>query len=415
MLQSFYNSISGVKAQQYGMDLTSNNIANVNNYGFKGSNAEFKTIFEKAAADGFAGPTNDQVGLGAVAAASALDVSQGSFENTDREFDLAIGGDGWFNVAPMNGVENDSYYTRNGNFRVNADGYLTTGTGLFLMGINANNISADNMIIPNTQLDASSNTMAPIEIPTHLKYPAMPTTEVSLQKNLTYGTAYQKQTIGVVTPEGTKTNLVIEFTPSATQPGVGTSWDYTTYIEGDEANAQNGSLLFDSTGAMINETSLTINNGGTPIAFDLGGGFDGVISTTGDVNTSVVANGKPEGDLTSYRVDSFGNIIASFNNSESATIGNIPLYHFMNDQALHKTGDNLFKQSSNSGEAKRFIDEEGKFTMGSQIKSHMLERSNVNLSDSLTNLIVYQKAFDASARGITTSDEMIQTAINLKR
>ena len=413
MLQSFYNSVSGVKSQQFGMDITANNIANVNTYGYKAADAEFKTIFEKTISNGFVGPTNDQVGLGATAKASALNMSQGSLINTDSVFDLAVGGDGWFNVAPLNGE--NQYYTRNGNFHVNGEGFLVNSDGLFLMGINAGNIVNQETVNPNVILNPNSDERSPINLPTHLIYPGLPTNEVSLGKNLTFGSEYQKQSIGIVDPDGNKTNLIIEFTPSDTQPTVGSRWDYSTHIEGSGTDPQTGSLLFDSNGAMVTDTILTLNNGGTPLQFDLGGGFNGVISTTGDVNTSVIANGKPKGDLTNYRVDQNGNIIASFDNSEGATIGKIPLYHFINDQGLHKEGSNLFIATNNSGEAKRFIGENGEFTMGSKILSQMLEQSNVQLSSGLTNLIVYQRAYSASTKGITTSDQMLQTAINLKK
>jgi len=413
MLQSFYNSVSGVKSQQFGMDITANNIANANTYGYKAAEAEFKTIFEKAIGNGFIGPTNDQVGLGATAKASALNMSQGSLVSTDNIFDLAIAGDGWFNVAPFNGEQ--QYYTRSGNFHINSEGFLVNSEGLFLMGINAGNIMGGDVINPTIALNPNSDERAPINLPTHLIYPGLPTNEVSLRKNLTFGTTFQKQSIGIVDSNGEKKNLIIEFTPSDNQPNVGSSWDYTTFIEGDEPNSQNGSLLFDASGAMVEETILTLDNGGTPLAFDLGGGFDGVISTAGDVNTSVVANGKPKGDLTGYRVDQEGNIVASFDNSEGAIVAKIPLYHFINDQGLHKEGSNLFVETNNSGEAKRFIGDNGEFTMGSKILSNMLEQSNVQLSTGLTNLIIYQRAYSASTRGVTTSDQMLQTAINMKK
>jgi len=413
MLQSFYNSVLGVKSQQFGMDINANNIANVNTYGYKAAKAEFKTIFEKTIGNGFIGPTNDQVGLGATAKASALDMSQGSLVSTDNIFDLAISGDGWFNVAPFNGEQ--QYYTRSGNFHINSEGFLVNSEGLFLMGINARNIIGGDVINPTIVLNPNSDERAPINLPTHLIYPGVPTNEVSLRKNLTFGSSFQKQSIGIINPNGEKKNLIIEFTPSDNQPVVGSSWDYVTFIEGDESNSQNGSLLFDANGAMVEKTILTLDNGGTPLTFNLGGGFDGVISTTDKINTSVIVNGKPKGDLTNYRVDQKGNIIASFDNSESAIVAKIPLYHFINDQGLHKKGSNLFVETNNSGEAKRFIDENGEFTMGSKILSHMLEQSNLQLSIGLTNLIVYQKAYLASTRGITTSDQMLQTAINMKK
>ena len=412
MLQSFYNSITGVKSQQFGMDLTANNVANVNTAGYKASYAEFKTLYEKSVADSFMGPTRDQIGLGSTPKASALDMSQGSLENTDREFDLAIGGDGWFNVASA--ANEEQFYTRDGNFHVNSDGFLVNSSGHYLMGIGANNIDGDTLN-PNQTLDPLSNQMGPIEIPTHLIFPPTPTSQVSLQKNLVFGTEYQKQSIGIVDPQGERTNLVLEFEPSAVQPGVGSRWDYVAHIENSDDDPLTGSLDFDALGGLLSDPIISMDNGGTNLNLNLGGGFDGVVSTTGEVNTGVVANGKPRGDLTNYRVDNNGNIVASFDNSESATIGKIPLYHFINDQGLTKDGTNLFKQSSNSGDPQRFIDENGDFTMGTRIMSHMLEYSNAELSQSLTNLIVYQKAFDANSRGITTSDQMIQTAINMKR
>ncbi len=412
MLSSFYNSVSGVKAQQYGMDLTANNVSNVNTNGYKASYAEFKDFFHKSIDDGFMGPTNDQVGHGATAAASALDMQQGVLLNTDNNFDLAIAGDGWFNVASASNAE--PFYSRDGAFYVNGEGQLVNGSGHYLMGINANNITNE-VVNPNITLDPTSTQMGPIDIPTQLTFPGEPTTEVNIRKNLEFGSTYQKQSIGIVTPAGEKTDLVIEFTPSATQPAVGSSWDYSATIDGSSAAARTGTLTFDSSGAMTQDTTITMDNFGTNLSFDLGGGFDGIISTTGDVDTSTIANGKPIGELDNYRVDGNGNIVASFDNSESVAIGKIPIYHFRNDQGLEKVGQNLFRESENSGEAKLFVDENGKDTMGASILSHKLEGSNVNLSDSLTNLIVYQKAFDASARGITTSDQMIQTAINLKR
>lgn len=417
MLQSFFNSISGVKSHQFGMDVTSNNIANVNTYGFKGSDAEFKNIFAKAAADRQSSTTTDQIGLGSTAQTTALDTKQGTFENTDRAFDLAIGGDGWFNVAPGQGEnEQQSFYTRDGNFSVNADGFLVNSSGYFVQGITADNITPDDVINPNVEIDPQSEQTGPIRIPTQLTYPPTPTDEVTLRKNLAHGTTQQSQSIGIVTPQGERTNLDLEFSYDETdQPANGTRWNYSASVEGSDDDPTTGALDFDTAGGLIGDTVLDINNFGQNMTVDLGGGFDGVISTTGEVSTAVTANGRPEGNLDNYRVDQDGNVVASFDNSNSAYIGKIPLYHFQNDQGLDKEGENLFQASANSGDPTRFETESGKSAFGSKILSHKLENSNVQLSQSLTNLIVYQKAFDANSKGITTSDQMIQTAINMKR
>ena len=408
MLQSLYNSISGIKSQQIGIDNTGNNIANVNTIGFKNTQTEFETIFSKSIDDGFLNATTDDIGLGGAVASTSLDMRQGSFQTTDKNFDLAIAGDGWFNISDGK----DIYFTRAGNFSTNKDGLLVNPDGYFVQGFDFGNVT--NEIIDPTIEPSYSGSLTNLTIPKQLTYPASPTTEVTLKKNLQVGTTFQKQSIGIINPNGDRKDLIIEFTPTNPQPQNGKAWDYTTYIDGS-SNQQTGTLYFDTEGGLISETILTIDNEGTPLSFDLGHNFSGVISIDGESDTSVISDGRPQGYLKDYHIDSLGNIIASFDNSTSASIGKVVISHFQNDQGLEKIGNTLFKESLNSGKSKLYIDENGNFTMGSSIQSNRLENSNVNLSISLTNLIVMQKAFDANAKGITTSDQMLQTAINLKK
>jgi flagellar hook protein FlgE len=113
-------------------------------------------------------------------------------------------------------------------------------------------------------------------------------------------------------------------------------------------------------------------------------------------------------------MDGRGNVIAEFTNGRSAPIAKIALYHFMNDQGLEKVSSTLFSASANSGDAIFYTDANGNPILGSAIYSNRLEGSNVSMATALTELIVMQKAFDASAKSITTSDQMIQNAINMK-
>ena len=98
-----------------------------------------------------------------------------------------------------------------------------------------------------------------------------------------------------------------------------------------------------------------------------------------------------------------------------ATVAKVALYHFQNNQGLNKASENTYQASANSGEPIFYTNANGEVIYGATIRNHMLEMSNVDLGVSLTDMIVMQKMFDASSKSITTADEMIKNAINLKR
>jgi len=131
MMRGFYNGVSGIKTQSFGMDVWSNNISNINNVGFKASIPEFKNLINQNLVSAGSGPTSDQVGLGATKQTTALDMSNGSFQSTDNNFDLAIGGDGFFGVVDKTGK---NYYTRTGTFDIDAAGNLVDTRGNLLLG-----------------------------------------------------------------------------------------------------------------------------------------------------------------------------------------------------------------------------------------------------------------------------------------
>lgn len=145
-------------------------------------------------------------------------------------------------------------------------------------------------------------------------------------------------------------------------------------------------------------------------------GYDGMVSNV-DLDKSRVSqkDGVVEGLLKTYNMDSRGNVVAEFDNGKSIPIAKIAVYHFQNDQGLEAVGGTNFIQTVNSGNAIFYTNENGENILGSQIFSNNLESSNVNFATALTELIVMQKAFDASSKSITTSDQMIQNAINMKR
>ncbi|WP_300362770.1 flagellar hook-basal body complex protein, partial [Hydrogenimonas sp.] len=160
------------------------------------------------------------------------------------------------------------------------------------------------------------------------------------------------------------------------------------------------------------------NNGSKPkqtVNLDLGTAnlFDGMTSFDNPSSTSGISqDGYPGGDLNGIRVDESGTLIGSFTNGRSFGLAQVAMASFANNVGLESSGGNTYIQTSNSGDP--II---GKASTGKRglIQASSLEMSNVDLSRSLTNLIVIQRGFQANSKSITTSDQMLQTLLQLKQ
>lgn len=190
-------------------------------------------------------------------------------------------------------------------------------------------------------------------------------------------------------------------------------------------NPTEGSMVFDNNGALLqnNITSIANPDGGT-INIDLGtpydankpgSGYSGIYIKEGVAKNIVTQqDGVAEGFFDQYSISDDGSIVAQFSNGKAAVVGKLALYNFINEQGLAAMGDNIFAATANSGDAS-FIMKDGQVINTAEFKGGFLEQSNVDLSVQLSNLIATQKSFDASSKSITTSDQMIQKAINMKR
>ncbi len=248
----------------------------------------------------------------------------------------------------------------------------------------------------------------------------------------------------IISPTGEKDVLDMTYTKRVPQPTQGSIWDgviqvLTFYEKLDPSKTydptlykvdgaaekvyeivdqQNAVVEFAGSGAILSSIIPTMSNGGTPLTIDVGepNSFTGFVSNINlDKSRSETHDGYISGLLKDYGMDGRGNVIAEFDNGRSTPVAKIAVYHFQNDQGLEKVGDTMFKYSSNSGKPIFYTNEKGELVQGSQVFSNRLENSNVVFATALTELIVMQKAFDASAKSITTSDQMIQNAINMKR
>ena len=217
--------------------------------------------------------------------------------------------------------------------------------------------------------------------------------------------------VGSTSDGGTKWNMII----SVPAPGV-------INDAGFPVDRLTGSITFGSNGALsaFSPSSIryTPNNGSSPnqpisLNFGTAGQFDGMTSYDRQSNTSGISqDGYPGGDLSGIRVDETGTLIGSFTNGRSFGLAQVSMARFTNNNALESDGGNTFIQTSNSGDP--II---GQAAVGGRgfIQASALEMSNVDLSRSLTQLIIIQRGFQANSKTITTSDQLLNTLLQLKQ
>lgn len=188
-----------------------------------------------------------------------------------------------------------------------------------------------------------------------------------------------------------------------------------------------GQVVFNEFGALLSYSPSVIDNPkGSPITLNLGtplnttqatSGWDGIYLQLGDTaadSVEITQNGTAEGFFSQYSILEDGSVVASFSNGRTLTVAKLALYNFINEQGLANVGANNFVATANSGAASFIYDKNGELVQTATFRGNLLEQSNTDLSVELTNLIVLQRAFEASSKSITTSDDMVQTAIGLR-
>jgi flagellar hook protein FlgE len=386
MLRSLYSGISGLRSHQTMLDVTGNNIANVNTAGFKGSTVRFQDTLSQltqgaAAGQGEVGGTNPaQVGLGVQVAAISTNFTQGSPQSTGLATDLMISGDGFF-VTRMAG---ETLYTRAGSFDFDSKGRLVDPSGALVQGWGAVN----GTIMDRGAIDT-------ITLPLGAVSPAVATTSATMIGNLPEDAADGTELVrdlDVFNANGDSQILPITFTRSA---GAWTVSDGTTNY---------GTLTFND-GVLAGPGSVVV--AGVTLDVSKLTGFSGL-------STAAISgqDGRKAGDLDSFTMSKDGTLVGSFSNGALQSVGRVSLATFVNPGGLEKAGSSSYRATFNSGAAE--VGTAGAAGFG-MIVSGSLEMSNVDLSQEFTNLIVAQRGFQANARIITTSDEVLQELTNLKR
>ena len=390
MLRSLYSGISGLRSHQTMLDVTGNNIANVNTTAFKSSATQFQDTLSQLT-QGAGGPqtqiggTNPaQVGLGVRVAGISTNFSQGSAQSTGRATDIMISGDGFF--VTKTGTQ--TLYTRAGSFDFDGAGRLVSPDGAIVQGYTAvNGVVSD------------GGPTSDVTLPLGVVAPAASTTSATVSGNLPSDAAVGMALVrDVQVYDNTGTARTVSLKYTKTNGG----WD----VAGTDPNGPPGaaSLTF-SGGVQTSPGTMTI--GGIAVDMSKLTGFAGL-------TTVAVSNqdGRAAGTLKSYTLSKDGTLVGSFSNGASQAIGRVVLATFSNPGGLEKAGSSGYKSTFNSGNAT--IGTPGSGSLGS-LQAGALEMSNVDLSQEFTNLIVAQRGFQANARIITTSDEVLQELTNLKR
>ena len=460
---SFNIALSGVSAAQKDLDVTANNIANVNTVGFKESRAEFGDVYAASLLAG--GKT--KVGDGVLTQEVAQQFSQGSLQFTNTSLDLAITGNGFFATVPEI-TSRDFSFTRAGQFKLDSDNFVVNSNGDNLLGFPVN---AD-----GTSASVALSTTEPVRIPDSSGSPQQ-TSEVDIRMNLPAGDSaldpadfnpedpltYNAATsVTVYDSLGDSHVMTYYFIKDGT-PGVDNEWYVATAVDDtlvdmtdstgadtDPATAVN--VVGSNTGNAVTASKLIFSQGGDFVGMETPDGtatldfkmqteaLGATILANGsdpsqqisidfnlDVNgatpneptqfasafevTSLEQDGLPVGRLTGIDIGPDGLVRATFSNGTSEPIVRVALVRFSNEQGLTQESSTQWKESILSGEALA-----GEATTGTfgEINSSALEQANVNLTTELIDMIIAQRNFQANSRALEVNNSLNQTILNIR-
>lgn len=417
---SFSSALSALSAMSTAVDVVGNNLANLNTTGFKASSVSFRDLVTQSMGSGL-GET--QVGFGTAQPMTFRDFTQGSVQTSSGLLDAAIQGDGFFVLKDTGGK---TLYTRAGNFLTDKNGVLLTNTGLHVQGWTAINA-----------LTGEVDTTGPIGdivVPVGtLKKPTV-TTDFSVDMNLDASAAANStslftQPMEVYDSLGNMHVLTLNF-----QKAGANTWQYRITIPAQDV----GGAAIDPPIALIDWTDMTFNQDGTladavtsPISFTIAGLSDGALDlplnwdlrTTGgaaritqygqpSTSSAQSQNGSAAAQLNKVSLATGGGILAVYSNGDQVVVGQLAMANVRNPDSLLAEGDNNFALSARSAIA--VVGTPGTGGRGSIVGGH-LEASTVDIAREFTNLIVYQRGYQANARVVSAQDQLSQDTINLIR
>jgi flagellar hook protein FlgE len=420
---SFQQGLSGLNASSKNLEVIGNNIANAATYGAKSARAEFADVYANA----MNGAGSSAIGIGVQLSAVAQQFTQGNISTTDNAMDLSINGSGFFQVSDG---RNPTMYTRNGQFKIDRDGFIVNNQQQQLLGYPADNQGvivpgqARPLQLPTAGIDPRATDAIDIEMNLDARSAVtLPASgdRVDLDDPATYNNA---TSVTVYDARGQDVALTYYFQKSAAD-----TWNVYVTANGNPISvdasgvpqpsttitfASNGSAPLTPTGPVSIDIPATSPAGAgttlpiTGIALDLtsatqyGAGF-GV--------TDLSQTGYAPGQLSGIAIESNGIVMARYSNGQSKPAGQLELANFRNPQGLQPLGGNAWASTFTSGDPIVGAAGDGNFGV---LQSGALEESNVDLTGELVNMITAQRAYQANAQTIKTQDSVLQTLVNLR-
>ncbi len=408
--------VSGLAAQSQALGMISDNIANMNTVGYKGVSADFSTLVTQAAG------ANTHSPGGVLSVPLQRIDKQGLLQSTSSGTDIALAGNGFFVVNNAATPANGEYlFTRAGSFRPDENGDLVNTAGYYLQGWpldSTGNLPANTSVLGSTRTVNISN----------LSGVATATTVMDLGLNVPssalVGDSFSS-TVQIFDSLGNAHNLELIFQKAATN-----SWDISV---ADPTLASTGATSGTVTPAV---RTITFNGDGTPASItfppiDITGWTTGANNSTisgnlGSLNATggvtqfagqfavsfINQNGLRYGDFSGVTIGDDGVVTALFDNGEQLAVYQLPVAIFANPNGLIPRDGNAFSQSDRSGQV---LLNPANVSGAGRIASSALEASNVDLAEEFTHMIVTQRAYSASARIITTADDMLEELIRIRR
>ena len=468
MMRSMFSGVSSLRAHQLRMDVIGNNIANVNTVGYKASSVTFAEMYSQtlsgasSSTDSRGGTNPMQVGLGTTTASIAVNHTKGSIQRTDIATDLMVDGSGFFMVSSDKNGQN-MYYTRAGNFAMDEQGYLVTTEGNFVLDVNKKAIQVNMSDTKNatetdritingninvnagdytTTLDIYDSLGDIHTLNVNFKGDALRTTApITLPAPPVVGINASYDPLNVAA-DGTVTATArnYSFKKMTVTDNTGTQ----QYPSSTPAIANDIYAMFNESGEIVDLVQVAVgvdprtvvppvsNTLGNlvvqiPGASNLSLAMDrSMFFANGDTSKSriftqvskesdakgVQLEGISAGSIDTFNISSKGEVIGIYTNGERKVLQVLGLVDFDNPAGLEKIGSNLFRNTPNSGVPKYGAPSTGSF---GAVTAGALEMSNVDLAAQFTDMITTQRGYQANSRVITTSDEILQELVNLKR
>lgn len=427
--------VAGLAANATRLGTISDNIANSATKGYKRVETDFTAMVMESSGGSYT--------AGGVRSSTQRIIDEsGALVATSNATDLAVRGQGFLPVAQESQVragngEPQMFLTTTGSFRVDADGYLKTDSGLMLLGWKA---SPDGTIPTNAR--DTSDPLEPVRIALN-QLESEPTTTITLGANLPASrTASDDVNAGVAVTLpieyfdnlGRSENLTVTFTPTVAPTGLSNEWtveitdsasggaligDYTVTF--DNTPSAGGTIASVSTpistgGAYDSATgNVILTTAGGPIEINIGEPFsNGGLTQLGDTFAplNISKDGSPAGNMTSVEIDENGFVYAFFDTGITSVIYQVPLVDVPNPNGMVALDKQVYMPSPESGSF--FLWDAGDGPTG-DVVSFAREESTTDVASELTDMIQTQRAYSSNAKVIQTVDEMLQETTNIKR